>query len=69
VVLDFYGKHIAERTDHLQGLLEKTRPADEPPRIQLLNEADFQQGDSGQANGQAADNGEKKPKKRKRDAG
>ena len=69
VVLDFYGKHIAERTDHLQGLLEKTRPADETPRIQLLNEADFQQGDSGQANGQAADNGTKKPKKRKRDAG
>jgi site-specific recombinase XerD len=68
VVLEFYGKHISERTEHLQGLLEKTRPAD-APRMQLLTEKDFEQGDNGSANGHAADNGEKKPKKGKRDAG
>lgn len=63
VVMDFYGKHISERADHLQGLLEKARP-EEKPRIQLLTEEDFEQGD----NGQAAKEGNGKPKN-KRDAG
>lgn len=64
VVLEFYGKHIAERADHLQGLLEKTRPEEVgKPRIQLLTEEDFEEGDNGSTDG------EKKPKKGKRDAG
>ena len=72
VVLNFYGKHIDQRPEHLQGLLDKTRPPEakrKGPRIRLITEADFPEEPQAGPDEKPSEKKPAKKPRRNRDAG